>query len=58
MSNAIYAIMTDTGSFRYSNTTSECHNIAAGADNNGVKPYDYVPIYEQRNLHKLDCFLI
>ncbi len=58
VSNAIYAaIMTDTGSFRYSNTTSECHHIAAELINNGVKPYDiYVPIYEQRNLSQIRLF--
>tara|TARA_B100000609_G_scaffold167014_1_gene140122 strand:+ start:48 stop:1055 length:1008 start_codon:yes stop_codon:yes gene_type:complete len=55
VSNAIYAaIMTDTGSFRYNNTTSECHDIASELIKNGVKPYDiYAPIYENRSMSQI-----
>jgi len=41
------AIMTDTGSFRYSNTSSKTHRIAAELIDIGVKPYEmYTRIYE------------
>jgi phosphoesterase RecJ-like protein len=45
---ALYAaIMTDTGSFRYSNTVSKTHYIAAELIDIGVKPYDmHTKIYE------------
>ncbi len=58
ISNALYsALMTDTGSFRYNNTTSECHDMASELISFGVKPYDiYVPIYEQRSLSQLRLF--
>ena len=37
VSNALYsAIITDTGSFRYSNTNSKTHIIASSLINNGV----------------------
>ena len=53
--NALYAaLVTDTGSFRYNNTTSEAHKMASELLDSGVKPYDiYVPIYEQRKLSQL-----
>ena len=53
--NALYAaLMTDTGSFRYNNTTSETHKMASELLSFGVKPYDiYVAIYEQRKLSQL-----
>ena len=53
--NALYAaLVTDTGSFRYSNTTSECHNMASELLDYGVDPYAiYVPIYEQRKVSQL-----
>lgn len=45
------AIMTDTGSFRYSNTTAKTHKIAAELIDLGVKPYDiYGKIYENTTL--------
>ncbi len=55
ISNALYAaLMTDTGSFRYNNTTSASHIMASELIDFGVKPYDiYVPIYEQRSLTQL-----
>tara|TARA_Y100001970_G_scaffold89857_1_gene113238 strand:- start:351 stop:1343 length:993 start_codon:yes stop_codon:yes gene_type:complete len=58
ISNALYsALMTDTGSFRYNNTTSECHDMASELIGFGVKPYDmYVPIYEQRSFSQLRLF--
>ena len=58
ISNALYAaLMTDTGSFRYNNTTSECHNMASELIGFGVKPYDiYVSIYERRSLSQLRLF--
>lgn len=45
---ALYAaIMTDTGSFRYSNTSSRTHRIAAELIDIGVKPYEmHTKIYE------------
>ncbi|MEK7868187.1 MAG: bifunctional oligoribonuclease/PAP phosphatase NrnA [Candidatus Omnitrophota bacterium] len=45
---ALYAaIMTDTGSFRYSNTSSKTHRIAAELIDIGVKPYEmHTKIYE------------
>ena len=53
--NALYAaLVTDTGSFRYNNTTSESHDMASELLDFGVKPYEiYVPIYEQRKLSQL-----
>ena len=55
ISNALYAaLVTDTGSFRYNNTTSEAHQMASELLDSGVKPYDiYVPIYEQRKISQL-----
>ena len=55
ISNALYAaLMTDTGSFRYNNTTSDSHNMASELIGFGIKPYDiYVAIYEQRSLSQL-----
>ena len=50
VSNALYAsIITDTGSFRYSNTNPETHKIAASLLKNGVEPNEiYQNIYENR----------
>ena len=49
---SIYAaIMTDTGSFRYSNTSSETHRIAAELVDKGVLPYEiYTKIYEANSV--------
>lgn len=49
---AIYvAIMTDTGSFKYTNTASKTHRVAAELIEIGVKPYDmYSRIYETSSI--------
>ncbi|MDP2981246.1 MAG: bifunctional oligoribonuclease/PAP phosphatase NrnA [Candidatus Omnitrophota bacterium] len=49
---ALYtAIMTDTGSFRYSNTVSKTHRIAAELVDIGVKPYEmHTKIYEASSI--------
>jgi phosphoesterase RecJ-like protein len=49
---ALYAaIMTDTGSFRYSNTSSKIHRIAAELIDIGVEPYDmHARIYETSSI--------
>jgi len=45
------AIMTDTGSFRYSNTSSKTHRIAAELIDIGVEPYEmHTKIYETSSL--------
>ncbi|MFH1853835.1 MAG: bifunctional oligoribonuclease/PAP phosphatase NrnA [Candidatus Omnitrophota bacterium] len=45
------AIMTDTGSFKYTNTTSRTHKVIAELIEAGVKPYDiYSRIYETSSL--------
>ena len=58
ISNALYAaLMTDTGSFRYNNTTSSVHDMASELLSFGVKPYDiYVEFYEKRSLSQLRLF--
>ena len=50
ISNALYAaIITDTGSFRYSNTNPKTHIIASSLLENGVEPNEiYQNIYENR----------
>jgi phosphoesterase RecJ-like protein len=49
---AIYvAIMTDTGSFKYTNTAPKTHRIAAELIESGVKPYEmYSRIYETSSI--------
>ena len=49
---ALYAaIMTDTGSFRYSNTSSKAHRIAAELIDIGVQPYEmHTKIYETSSI--------
>lgn len=45
--NLYTAIFVDTGSFRYSNTTSQTHRIAAELLNYGIKPEEvYEKVYE------------
>ena len=58
VSNALYAaLMTDTGSFRYNNTTSSVHDMASELLSFGVKPYDiYVEFYEKRSLTQIRLF--
>jgi phosphoesterase RecJ-like protein len=48
VAEAIYtAIMTDTGSYKYSNTTPRAHEISAELIALGVKPFDvYQKVYE------------
>ncbi|MBU1913232.1 MAG: bifunctional oligoribonuclease/PAP phosphatase NrnA [Candidatus Omnitrophica bacterium] len=50
--SALYAaIMTDTGSFRYSNTSSKTHRIAAELIDIGVQPYEmHTKIYETSSI--------
>lgn len=49
---ALYtAIMTDTGSFRYSNTSSKTHRITAELIDIGVQPYEmHTKIYEASSI--------
>ncbi|MBI4355268.1 MAG: bifunctional oligoribonuclease/PAP phosphatase NrnA [Candidatus Omnitrophica bacterium] len=48
------AILTDTGSFRHSNTTPEVHHIAAELMEHGVRPaWVYERLYERRTLAQL-----
>ena len=49
---ALYAaIMTDTGSFRYSNTSSKTHRIVAELIDIGVQPYEmHTKIYETSSI--------
>ncbi len=51
VSNALYAaIITDTGSFRYSNTSPKTHIIASSLLENGVEPNEiYQNVYENRS---------
>jgi phosphoesterase RecJ-like protein len=53
--DAIYvAILTDTGSFRFSNTTPETHRIAADLIERGVRPRSlYRRVYEQSSPARL-----
>lgn len=45
------AIMTDTGSFKYTNTTARTHRVTAELIEAGVRPYDiYGRIYETSSL--------
>ncbi len=49
------AIMTDTGSFRYTNTTSKTHRIAAELIDKGVDPYEaFGKIYETSSLQDIN----
>ncbi|MBI44740.1 MAG: hypothetical protein CMG66_01080 [Candidatus Marinimicrobia bacterium] len=58
MAESLYAaLITDTGSFRYNSTTSNCHIMAKELLDLGVKPYDvYASIYEQRSLAQIKLF--
>ena len=59
-SNALYAsLISDTGSFRYNSTSSECHLMAKNLLDNGVEPYYvYSNLYEQREIHQIELFSI
>ena len=52
---ALYAaLITDTGSFRYNSTNSECHLMASHLLDSGVKPFDvYEQIYERRSTEQI-----
>ena len=53
------AILTDTGSFRYSNTTERTHQIAAVVLSKGVKGSDiYRRIYEETHKSSLDLLSV
>ena len=53
------ALLTDTGSFRYSNTTARTHQIAAAVLSKGVKGSDiYRRIYEETHKSSLDLLSI
>jgi phosphoesterase RecJ-like protein len=49
VATALYTgIMTDTGSYKYSNTSPECHVISARLLEFGIKPYEiYQEVYEK-----------
>ena len=53
---ALYAaLITDTGSFKYNSTNSECHLMASHLLECGVKPYDvYESIYERRSIEQIN----
>ena len=49
------AIMTDTGSFKYTNTTSRTHDIISELMSAGIKPYDiYTKIYETTSVQDMN----
>ena len=49
------SIMTDTGSFRYTNTSSKTHKIAAKLIDIGIKPYEiYGKIYETSSIQDMN----
>jgi phosphoesterase RecJ-like protein len=55
MVEALYtAVLTDTGSFRFSNTNARAHEIAADLISRGVKPHlIYQEIYEKQPINKM-----
>lgn len=55
MVEALYtAVLTDTGSFRFSNTNSRAHEIAAALIARGVKPHHiYQEVYERQPANKM-----
>ena len=55
VANALYcALITDTGSFKYNSTNSDCHIMAAHLLECGVKPYDiYDVVYERREMSQV-----
>lgn len=59
-SNSLYAaLISDTGSFRYNSTTSDCHIMAKELLNEGVKPYFvYSNLYEQKEIRQIKLFSI
>ena len=55
IANALYAaLISDTGSFRYSSTHPDCHIMAANLLLSGVHPYEvYKSIYEERPMQQI-----
>jgi phosphoesterase RecJ-like protein len=55
MADALYtAVLTDTGSFRFSNTNTRAHQIAADLVARGVKPhFIYQEVYERQPVNKM-----
>lgn len=55
MIDALYtAVLTDTGSFRFSNTNTRAHQIAADLIARGVKPpFVYQEVYERQPVNKM-----
>lgn len=55
IAQALYcALMTDTGSFRFNNTTPETHQVAKELLEHGVKPYVvYRNVYESYSLERM-----
>ena len=55
MAKGIYvSILTDTGSFKYSNTSSKTHEIAAELLKLGIEPYSiYKKVYENNSYQKI-----
>jgi len=48
------AIMTDTGSFRFNNTSAEAHEMAGELIRFGIKPYDvYQQVYESTPVERI-----
>jgi len=55
IAQALYiAIMTDTGSFRFNNTSSKAHEVAGELLQFGIKPYEvYQQVYESAPVEKI-----
>ncbi|MDP6456208.1 MAG: bifunctional oligoribonuclease/PAP phosphatase NrnA [Candidatus Marinimicrobia bacterium] len=48
------AILTDTGSFRFNNTSAEAHEMASELIRSGVRPYDvYEQVYESTPVERI-----
>jgi len=60
IAKALYtALLTDTGSFRYSSTSPFCHAMASNLISCGVDPYEiYSSIYEQREKHQIELMAL
>ena len=58
--NALYAaLISDTGSFRYNSTTSDCHIMAKNLLDQNVEPYYvYSNLYEQKKINQIQLFSI
>tara|TARA_B100000315_G_C14595987_1_gene599367 strand:+ start:20206 stop:21267 length:1062 start_codon:yes stop_codon:yes gene_type:complete len=55
MADGLYvSLLTDTGSFRFSNTSPKAHEIAGELLHSGVKPYEiYERVYENNSFEKI-----